>query len=90
MRDYAKVSPHFWVGKTGKQLKKNPEALVVAMYLMTNPHANMLGLYYMPQMFIAHETGLTLEGASKGLQRGFKEPSKLIFASTTRHPKWSG
>lgn len=68
MRDYAKVSPHFWVGKTGKQLKKNPEALMVSLYLITNPHANMLGLYYMPAMYIAHETGLTLEGALKGLQ----------------------
>lgn len=67
MRDYAKVSPHFWVGKTGKQLKKDPNGLMVALYLMTNPHANMLGLYYIPVMYIAHETGLDFEGASKGL-----------------------
>lgn len=68
MRDYAKVSPHFWLGKTGKQLKQGPETLIVSLYLMTNPHANMLGLYYIPVMFIAHETGLSIEGASKGLQ----------------------
>lgn len=68
MRDYAKVSPHFWTGSTGKQLRQCPEAVVVSMYLMTCPHANMLGLYYMPLLYVAHETGLGMEGASKGLQ----------------------
>lgn len=68
MRDYAKVSPHFWTGSTGKQLRQCPESVVVSMYLMTCPHANMLGLYYMPLLYVAHETGLGMDGASKGLQ----------------------
>lgn len=68
MRDYAKVSPHFWTGSTGKQLRQSPEGMIVAMYLMTSPHANMLGLYYVPLLYLAHETGLGLEGASKGLE----------------------
>lgn len=44
------------------------EAQIVSLYLMTSPHSNMLGLYYCPIMFIAHETGLGFEGASKGLK----------------------
>lgn len=68
MREYGKVSPHFWTGSTGKQLRQCSESLVVSMYLMTSPHANMLGLYYMPLLYVAHETGLGMEGASKGLQ----------------------
>lgn len=68
MREYGKVSPHFWTGSTGKQLRQCPESLVVSMYLMTSPHANMLGLYYMPLLYVAHETGLGMEGACKGLQ----------------------
>ena len=69
MRDYGKVSPQFWIGQTGKKLRsEGMEAQLVAMYLMTSPHANMLGLYYCPVMFIAHETGLGLEGALKGLR----------------------
>ncbi|MDR7655517.1 hypothetical protein [Acinetobacter junii] len=68
MRDYGKVSPHFWTGTTGKKLRKTPEGLIVAMYLMTCPQANMLGLFYIPILYIAHETGLGIEGASKGLQ----------------------
>ena len=69
MRDYAKIGPKFWIGETGKKLRGTMEARIVAMYLMSSPHANMLGLYYVPKMFIAHETGLGNEGASKGLAR---------------------
>ena len=69
MRDYAKVAPQFWTGQTGKALKaKGPEAVIVAMYLMTSPHANMIGVYHCPVAYIAIDTGLSIEGASKGLQ----------------------
>ena len=69
MRDYSKVGPQFWTGKTGKEIrKKGTEATLVALYLMTSPHSNMLGLYFQPLMYMAYETGLGIEGASKGLQ----------------------
>jgi len=73
MRDYATVAPQFWLGKTGRELrKKGAEAQVGSFYLMTSPHANMLGLYYLPILYIAHETGLGLEGVSKGLNRSIE------------------
>lgn len=73
MREFSKVSPQFWIGTTGKQLRTaGIEAQVVALYLLTSPHANMLGLYYCPLHSIAHETGLGEEGASKGLQRAIE------------------
>lgn len=73
MRDYGKVSPHFWIGKTGKELRQaGPESQLVALYLLTSPHANMIGLYYMPLAFLSHETGLTMEGAKKGLSSAIK------------------
>lgn len=69
MRDYAKVSPKFWTGETGQELaRRGSEALVVALYLMTSPHSNMLGLYYQPVLYLAEESGLSPEGALKGLQ----------------------
>ncbi|QKN27803.1 DNA-binding protein [Escherichia coli] len=69
MRNYATISPQFWLGDTGRKLRKSgPESMVVALYMMTSPHSNMLGLYYLPVLYIAHETGLDPEGASKGLQ----------------------
>lgn len=87
MRDYATVAPQFWLGKTGRELrKKGAEAQVVSFYLMTSPHANMLGLYYLPILYIAHETGLGLEG----FRRGLKAPSKRGFVAMTRTQRWSG
>ena len=86
VRDYGKVSPHFWTGTTGKKLRNSPEAVIVAMYLMTSPHANMLGLYYMPILYVAHETGLGFEGASKGLRSAceagfcsYDEASEMVW-----------
>jgi hypothetical protein len=73
MRDYAKISPRFWIGSTGRKLRDaGPEATLVAVYLLSNPHANMLGLYYLPEPYIAHETGLGIEGASEGLRRAIE------------------
>jgi NACalpha-BTF3-like transcription factor len=73
MRGYSKVGPKFWIGETGKKLRAaGADAQLVAVYLLTSPHANMLGLYYIPKSFIAHETGMGFEGASKGLQRAIE------------------
>ena len=87
MREYGKVSPQFWIGSTGKAIRAaGPEAVIVAMYLITNPHANMLGIYYLPIVSIAHETGLDMEGACKGLRRAseagfcaYDEQSEMVW-----------
>jgi hypothetical protein len=87
LRDYAKIAPTFWTGQTGRELKKKgTEAVVVAMYLLTSPHSNMLGLYFQPVLYIAEETGMTIEGASKGLQWcieaqfcSYDEESKMVW-----------
>lgn len=68
MRDYGKVSAQFWTGKTGKALRGSPEAQIVALYLMTCPTSEMTGVFQCPMLYIAHETGLGMEGAMKGLQ----------------------
>lgn len=83
MRDYAKVAPQFWTGRTGKALKAaGPEAVIVGMYLMTSPHANMIGVYHCPLAYISIDTGLPLEGASKGLQSAI-EAGFCTFESET-------
>lgn len=86
MRDFGKVSPLFWTGKTGKELRGHPEAQIVAFYLMTSPHSEMIGVYQLPKLYLLHETGLSVEGASKGLQRcidvGFcmyDEATEMVF-----------
>lgn len=86
MRDYAKVIPQFWIGETGKALRGNIEAQIVAMYLMTSPHSEWTGVFHCPILYIAHETGLPIEGASKALERlievgfcMFDAPSDTVF-----------
>ena len=69
MREYGKVGPTFWTGETGKKIRNaGRNAQIVALYLQTAPGSNMLGLYYLPIPVLAHETGITLEEASKALQ----------------------
>jgi len=69
MRDYSKISGSFWTGRTGKELRGDMQAQIIALYLMSSPHATMIGVFHCPLIYIAHETGSTIEGASKGLQR---------------------
>lgn len=73
MRDYGIVSPKFWIGTTGRQLRKMPYAQRVAMYLMTAPAADMSGVFYCPMATILNDVGAPcapLEAPSKPLQRG--------------------
>lgn len=86
MRDYGVVSPKFWIGETGKALRGNAPAQVLALYLMTCPHANMIGVFHCPVLYMAHETGLGMEGASEALRSlieadycTYDEPSETIF-----------
>lgn len=86
MRDYGVVSPKFWIGETGKALRGDANSQLVALYLMTCPHANMIGVFHCPVLYISHETGIPFEGASKALARlsegGFctyDEPSETVF-----------
>jgi hypothetical protein len=68
-RDYAIVTPQFWTGTTGRLIRERGlGAQVVALYLVTSPHANMLGLYYLPLPYLSYETGIPLEGALEALR----------------------
>lgn len=69
MREYGKVSPSFWTGETGKAIKrKGKDAVIVALYLMTAPLSNWLGLYNQPFHYMVGDLGGDLDGATKGLQ----------------------
>jgi hypothetical protein len=87
MRQFAQVRPGFWTGPTGKQIRKlGLECQVIALYLITGPMANALGLYYLPLPMASHEIGLTVEKIRKSLQQlreiGFceyDEESESVF-----------
>lgn len=70
------VSPNFWVGQTGRDLRRaGPLAQLVALYLLSNPLANYTGLYRLPIIYIANDLGLTLDQVRAALaaieQTGF-------------------
>jgi hypothetical protein len=69
MRDYGKLSPFFWTRGSGKRLRGDVEAQVVAAYISTAPTANLVGLYYLPIAVIAHETGMAAKRVAAALTR---------------------
>lgn len=86
MRDYSKISGAFWTGDTGKRLRGDMQAQIVALYLMTSPHANMIGVFYCPVIYIAHDTGIPFEGALEGLKKlceggfcAYDEASEMVW-----------
>lgn len=87
MREYAKLGPKFWQGNTGKALRKRgTPAVLMALYLVSSPHSNMLGLFSQPLMYAAYETGLGLEGASDALRHcietgfcAYDEDSEMVW-----------
>lgn len=69
MRPYGTVSPLFWVGKTGKKLRADRDAQVIALYLMTSPHSHQTGVYHLPLLYLSTEVGVSVEEALKALRR---------------------
>lgn len=69
MRSYGTVAATFWTRGSGKLLRGDPEAQVVALYLMTGPASSMTGIYHLALPTLAHETGCPIEGACKALRR---------------------
>lgn len=68
MRSFATIPPSIWQTEI-KKLRGNVDAIAVHYHLTTSTHSNMIGLYPLPVMFLAHEMGSPLEGASKGLRK---------------------
>lgn len=78
MAYYGIIFPEFWTGTTGRALRAaGRDAQVLALYLATNRHTNMLGLYRVLEDDIRHETGLS----AKALQRGFTALHETDFAA---------
>lgn len=59
MRSYGRIVPTFWTRGSGRKLRGDRPAQLLAIYLFTCEHSTMTGLYYMPVMLMAHEVGLS-------------------------------
>lgn len=54
-----KISSQFWTGATGVKLREAPrDARLLALYLITNPNANDIGLYELPLHLIELHAGI--------------------------------
>ncbi|MGO7501498.1 hypothetical protein [Rhizobium ruizarguesonis] len=67
MRSYAAIPPSIWQTEI-KKLRGDVDAIAVHYHLTTSRHSNMIGLYMLPLVFLAHEIGSPVEGARKGLR----------------------
>ncbi len=79
MSYYGTVFPEFWTGRTGRELREcgGKDAQLLGLYLITNRHTNMLGLYHLLIDDVKHETGLSL----KAIERGLTVVGTSTFAS---------
>ena len=77
MREYTKVSPTFWIGYTGRQIRHfGGDTQLLALYLLTSPHSNSVGLYYCPLDTIANALNFTIRIVS----REYPESSRIDSA----------
>lgn len=61
---YKTIDETFWTDPTNKK-GWSPQEKLIALYLITNPHTHYSGIYYLPKVFIANETGLPLKTINK-------------------------
>lgn len=77
-REFSKISPQFWVGKIEREiLNLSVESRFLAFYLMTCPHSNLIGIYYLPIPYITHDTKIDMALIDKAL----KELIEIGFCS---------
>jgi hypothetical protein len=78
MAYYGVIFPEFWTGRTGRALREQggKDAQILALYLVSNRHTNMIGLYHLELDDVRHETGL----GAKAIDRGVSACAAVDFA----------
>lgn len=74
MREYGQVQSAFWQASDVQNMTDTGKLL--ALYLLTGPHANGVGCYRLPDGYVTAD----LEWSSKRLEEGFHELSENGFA----------
>jgi len=70
MHNYRKVYPSFWVGEKACELRElGSIAHLMAINLMTNAHTDILGIYYLPIPYLAHDIAISAEEATAALNK---------------------
>lgn len=81
---YTRVNEHIW--RDTSFLNLDTETKLLYMYLLTCPHSNLIGLFYLPKQYIACDLNVSLDSIdrgidtlSKGVSIEYSEGSKTIF-----------
>ncbi|MGK0705335.1 hypothetical protein ACSFCW_17900 [Yokenella regensburgei] len=82
MRDYGKVHTSFWISDGMRQV--SDDARLLALYLLTGQHTNMIGCFRLPDGYVSEDLGWPFERVSKG----FDELSKNGFVTRDSTSKW--
>ncbi|WP_193147699.1 hypothetical protein [Citrobacter freundii] len=82
MRDYGKVHTSFWISDGMRRV--SDDARLLALYLLTGQHTNMIGCFRLPDGYVSEDLAWTFERVSKG----FDELSKNGFATRDPVSKW--
>lgn len=82
MRDYGKVHTSFWISDGMRRV--SDDARLLALYLLTGQHTNMIGCFRLPDGYVSEDLAWTPERVSKG----FDELSSNGFATRDKASKW--
>lgn len=93
MRDYGRVYSAFWQSEEVRSMSEDGRTL--ALYLLTSPHANLIGCFRLPDAYAADDLqwpiGRVSEGFSELVAKGFisrDEGSKWVLIS--KYLLWNG
>lgn len=82
MRDYGKVHTSFWISDDMRRV--SDDARLLALYLLTGQHTNMIGCFRLPDGYVSEDLGWGFERVSKG----FDELSDNGFITRDSESKW--
>lgn len=82
MREYAKVYTAFWADPSTRSMSE--DARMLALYLLTCPHGNLIGLFRLPDAYAADD----LQWASERVSKGFQELFEKGFCARDEGSAW--
>jgi len=68
---YVRVATKLWLDEKVRTLSENGRILY--LYILTSPHSNMAGYYYLPEMYIAHDLQWSEKRVSGTLRELFEK-----------------
>lgn len=71
---YSRIEDSFW--RDEKLKKCSIDTRHIFLYLLTSPHRNILGCYYLPKMYAMFDLDMVSGGVSEGFEKGSKTLSE--------------